>query len=77
MLAINLPCFHHIPRDVLTLTVATRPQNLQDGMNRFLKTLEITFRRDTESYRPRINKRDSIKDIEQKKSGQFFFIDEP
>ncbi|RCN39608.1 ABC transporter, ATP-binding protein [Ancylostoma caninum] len=55
---------------------ARRPQNLQEGMNRFLKMLEITFRRDTESYRPRINKKDSIKDIEQKKSGQFFFLDE-
>ncbi|KJH40237.1 hypothetical protein DICVIV_13822 [Dictyocaulus viviparus] len=49
---------------------------LTEGMNRFLKMLEITFRRDTESYRPRINKKDSIKDMEQKKSGQFLFIDE-
>ncbi|KAK6746250.1 hypothetical protein RB195_012391 [Necator americanus] len=55
---------------------ARRPQSLQEGMNRFLEMLEITFRRDTESYRPRINKKESIKDIEQKKSGQFFFLDE-
>ncbi|XGW13341.1 hypothetical protein V3C99_000015 [Haemonchus contortus] len=55
---------------------ARKPQNLQDGMNYFLKMLEITFRRDTESYRPRINKKDSIKDMEQKKSGQFFFLDD-
>ncbi|VDK71151.1 unnamed protein product [Cylicostephanus goldi] len=55
---------------------ARKPQNLQEGMNRFLKMLEITFRRDNESYRPRINKKDSIKDMEQKKSGQFFFMDE-
>ncbi|KAK6014224.1 hypothetical protein OSTOST_20422 [Ostertagia ostertagi] len=55
---------------------ARKPQNLQEGMNRFLKMLEITFRRDTESYRPRINKKDSIKDIEQKRSGQFFFLDD-
>ncbi|VDO18498.1 unnamed protein product [Heligmosomoides polygyrus] len=55
---------------------ARKPQNLQEGMNRFLKMLEITFRRDTESYRPRINKKDSMKDIEQKRSGQFFFLDD-
>lgn len=45
-------------------------------MNRFLKMLDITFRRDQETYRPRINKLDSVKDVDQKKSGQFFFLDD-
>lgn len=51
------------------------PQSLLDGMNRFLKILNITFRRDDESHRPRINKTESVKDVEQKKSGNYFFLD--
>ena len=52
------------------------PQTLLDGMNRFLKQLDITFRRDAESYRPRINKMDSVKDLEQKRNGTYFFLDD-
>jgi len=55
---------------------ATTPQPLLSGMNQFLKSLEVTFRRDPENYRPRINKLDSVKDVEQKGSGNFFFMDE-
>jgi ATP-binding cassette subfamily E protein 1 len=36
--------------------LATTPQSLLTGMNRFLKALDITFRRDPTSFRPRINK---------------------
>ena len=42
-------------------TMATPPQSLLTGMNMFLKSLKITFRRDPENYRPRINKLDSVK----------------
>jgi ATP-binding cassette subfamily E protein 1 len=56
--------------------VANSPQSLLTGMNKFLKMLEITFRRDPENYRPRINKMDSIKDREQKEAGTYFFLDE-
>jgi hypothetical protein len=35
-------------------------------MNRFLASLEITFRRDPTNFRPRVNKMNSIKDREQK-----------
>lgn len=35
-------------------------------MNKFLSSLEITFRRDPTNFRPRINKTDSLKDKEQK-----------
>ncbi|KAJ8600600.1 hypothetical protein CTAYLR_010041 [Chrysophaeum taylorii] len=52
---------------------ATTPQALLSGMNQFLAQLEITFRRDPSNYRPRINKKFSVKDREQKASGQFFF----
>ncbi|CAI5746554.1 unnamed protein product [Peronospora destructor] len=55
---------------------AHAPQGLLTGMNTFLKQLEITFRRDPTNYRPRINKHDSVKDVEQKTSGNFFFMDD-
>jgi len=53
--------------------VANTPQTLLSGMNKFLKTLEITFRRDPSNYRPRINKLNSVMDKEQKEAGNFFF----
>lgn len=55
--------------------IARSPQNLVTGMNRFLKNLEITFRRDPTNFRPRINKIDSVKDREQKLTGQYFYVD--
>lgn len=57
-------------------TVAYSPQSLLIGMNKFLELLNITFRRDPNNYRPRINKLNSLKDTEQKKSGNFFFLEE-
>ena len=56
-------------------TVCGQPESLVDGMNKFLKNLGITFRRDSENYRPRINKENSQKDCEQKASGDYFFVD--
>lgn len=51
---------------------ATPPQSLLTGMNKFLASLEITFRRDPTNFRPRVNKMHSVKDREQKcKLGQF------
>ncbi len=49
------------------------PFEMADGMNRFLSDLEITFRRDPESGRPRVNKLDSRKDKEQKASGKLYY----
>ncbi|XP_028658564.1 ATP-binding cassette sub-family E member 1 [Erpetoichthys calabaricus] len=57
-------------------TIANTPQTLLAGMNKFLAQLEITFRRDPNNFRPRINKMNSIKDVEQKKSGNYFFLDD-
>lgn len=57
-------------------TTAHSPQSLLNGMNRFLELLGITFRRDPNNYRPRINKSQSVKDLEQKRAGQYFFLEE-
>ncbi|XP_056305795.1 ATP-binding cassette sub-family E member 1 [Danio aesculapii] len=57
-------------------TNANAPQTLLAGMNKFLAQLEITFRRDPNNFRPRINKLNSIKDVEQKKGGNYFFLDD-
>lgn len=37
----------------------TAPESLVTGMNKFLKLMDITFRRDPTNFRPRINKSDS------------------
>lgn len=42
-------------------TTAHTPQTLLAGMNRFLELLGITFRRDPNNFRPRINKNNSVK----------------
>jgi Predicted ATPase, RNase L inhibitor (RLI) homolog len=55
--------------------VAKSPESLLTGCNRFLKNLNVTFRRDPNSFRPRINKLDSQMDKEQKLSGNYFFLD--
>ena len=52
---------------------ATSPLSKTDAMNRFLKSLEITFRRDEKSLRPRVNKNDSRLDKTQKDSGNFYY----
>ncbi|KAK4704916.1 ATP-binding cassette, sub-family E, member 1, partial [Phenoliferia sp. Uapishka_3] len=54
---------------------ADAPESLLTGMNKFLKSLEITFRRDPTNFRPRINKFGSLLDKEQKASGNYFFTD--
>jgi len=57
-------------------TRANTPQTLLAGMNKFLSQLEITFRRDPNNFRPRINKLHSVKDVEQKKGGNYFFLED-
>lgn len=42
-------------------TIAHTPEALLNGMNRFLELLDITFRRDPNNFRPRINKYKSVK----------------
>jgi ATP-binding cassette subfamily E protein 1 len=49
------------------------PLSMREGMNTFLKGLDITFRRDETNKRPRINKKDSVKDREQKSKGEYYY----
>ena len=56
-------------------TTATAPRPMIEGMNAFLKMMNITFRRDNETYRPRINKLNSVKDKEQKEKGIYFYYE--
>ena len=53
--------------------IAEGPMEMRDGMNQFLKDVQITFRRDPDSGRPRINKRDSRLDREQKSKGEYYY----
>ncbi len=49
------------------------PFTMEEGMNKFLKSLDVTMRRDDETNRPRINKQGSQKDKEQKSSGKLYY----
>ena len=52
---------------------AGNPQSLEDGMNTFLEQMDVTFRRDGDTKRPRVNKPDSRLDREQKESGRYYY----
>ncbi|HHZ99605.1 MAG TPA: ribosome biogenesis/translation initiation ATPase RLI, partial [Candidatus Marinimicrobia bacterium] len=52
---------------------ASSPLSKVDAMNKFLKSLDITFRRDEKSRRPRVNKEDSRLDKTQKASSNFYY----
>jgi ATP-binding cassette subfamily E protein 1 len=54
---------------------ANAPQPLQSGINQFLKSINITMRKDTMSRRPRVNKIGGNRDTEQKKEGNYFLIE--
>ena len=51
---------------------AAGPFPMRDGMNRFFRELDVTFRRD-QSGRPRINKPESFLDREQKGLGEYYY----
>ena len=52
---------------------ASSPLSKVDAMNQFLKSLDITFRRDEKSRRPRVNKENSRLDKTQKASSNFYY----
>lgn len=52
---------------------ASSPTNMRDGMNTFLGNLDITFRRDERTQRPRVNKPDSQLDRQQKREGEYYY----
>ncbi len=56
-----------------TTGVATSPMPKPEAMNRFLKSLDMSFRRDEKSLRPRVNKLESRLDKSQKTSGNFYY----
>jgi ATP-binding cassette subfamily E protein 1 len=53
---------------------ALAPRNLRDGFNLFLEMMGITFRRDTITKRPRVNKLGSNKDEYQKRIKEYYYI---
>ncbi len=55
---------------------ASPPVGMRAGMNQFLGDLEITFRRDQRTTRPRINKPGSQLDREQKAAGEYYYAPE-
>ena len=52
---------------------ARKPVGLREGMNAFLRNLDVTFRRDEETKRPRVNKPGSRLDREQKAVGEYYY----
>ncbi len=53
---------------------ASAPMRKEEGMNRFLKELSITYRRDETTGRPRVNKEGGRLDREQKDSGNYYYV---
>lgn len=49
------------------------PFSLRDGMNRFLADADVTFRRDNDTLRPRINKPGSRLDRQQREKGEYYY----
>jgi len=56
--------------------LANPPTSLRDGMNTFLKEMEVTFRRDPSTKRPRVNKEGSKLDKLQKQIGEYYYVRE-
>jgi len=54
---------------------ASSPMNLRFAMNSFLSSVGITFRRDKETKRPRVNKLGSYLDREQKEKGEYYYLE--
>jgi ATP-binding cassette subfamily E protein 1 len=49
------------------------PFDMRNGMNLFLKNLNVTFRRDEDTRRPRVNKTGSKLDRQQKLMGEYYY----
>ncbi|MEM3018034.1 MAG: ribosome biogenesis/translation initiation ATPase RLI [Candidatus Bathyarchaeia archaeon] len=52
---------------------ARKPVSLREGMNVFLSRMRMTFRRDPESGRPRVNKAESRLDRAQREIGEHYY----
>ena len=53
--------------------IANPPTTLRKGMNVFLKEMDVTFRRDSVTRRPRVNKEGSKMDTFQKGIGEYYY----
>jgi len=53
--------------------VGRGPFSLHEGMNTFLKTVDVTFRRDEDTKRPRVNKPNSYMDRHQREIGEYYY----
>ncbi len=53
--------------------ITSSPTSLRKGMNIFLKEMNVTFRRDSVTRRPRVNKEDSRMDTFQKDLGEYYY----
>ncbi|NYZ75135.1 ribosome biogenesis/translation initiation ATPase RLI [Candidatus Micrarchaeota archaeon] len=53
---------------------AGAPLSLKRAMNSFLEQMDLTFRRDAESGRPRANKKGSQLDVEQRGKGEYYYV---
>lgn len=51
---------------------STKPMKTSEALNEFLKEVDMTFRKDPSTGRPRANKPGSQKDEEQRKRGEFY-----
>ncbi len=68
----GLIVFHH-PDEDPSRGVGEGPFAMREGMNRLLSTVDVTFRRDAETLRPRINREGSVLDREQRAQGEFYY----
>ena len=73
LMAERLMVFEGVPG---LLGTAHTPLEMREGMNSFLKAINITFRRDEETRRPRVNKPDSRLDRSQKEQGEYYYLAE-
>ena len=53
--------------------VVEGPYKMREGMNIFLERVDVTFRRDKNTHRPRVNKPDSRLDREQKSKKEYYY----
>ena len=54
--------------------LALPPSSKREGMNTFLRDMDITYRRDPVTGRPRINKPGSRLDREQREKGDYYYV---
>jgi len=68
----GLLVFRH-PEGDLARGVGEGPFSMREGMNRLLHEVDVTFRRDAETVRPRINREGSVLDREQRAKGEYYY----